>query len=263
MLREHQETLIDRLNNAFLDETTKTNYREKTKAKLAKDATRVFDGFQILVNDTVLQRLCAQFSSIITSTHRVRNTSNGPIICQNEPKEAIRQLQKTIAKIACFELFDQNQRIKPALIQLLDWSEFEGKIDNCELVCAFVNEINLIIFQKLARFINSNEGAFNAHCQLINQQYPFWTSEVLDAMSIPFDHTRVNPVTVPALSSDSDDEPTLTGRDIAIGVGAGIGGGLLFGAAIAGLVLFGISPSSNRDESNPSPNVPPPKSPRH
>lgn len=263
MLRERQETLIDRLNNAFQDETIKTNYRERTKAKLAKDATRVFDGFQILVNDAVLEGLCAQFSAIITSTHRVRITSNGPIICQNEPKEAIHQLQKTIAKIACFELFDQNQKIKPALIKLLDWSKFEGKIDNCELVCAFVNEINLIIFQKLARFISSHEQAFNAHCQLINQQYPFWTSEVLEAMSIPFDHTRVNPVTVPASSSDSDDEPTLTGRDIAISVGAGIGGGLLFGAAIAGLVLFGISPSSNRDESNPSPNVPPPRSPKH
>lgn len=262
MHAERRETLIDRLKNAFQDEAVRTKYREESSAKLAKDATRVFDGFQCLVSDTVLEQLCDQFRSIIAATNRVRNTSNGPVITQSEPKESIHRLQKTIAKIACFELFDQKHKIKPALINLLGWTGLENKIDNYDLVCAFVNEINLTIFQKLAAFITSHEQAFNAHCQLINQQYPFWSSEVLEAMAIPYDRARVKPVTVPAAPSDSDEEPDHRNRDLALGLGLGFTGTFIFGAAIAGFILFGRPPSPEREIANPAPSGTPPKSPR-
>lgn len=262
MQSDRHDTFIARLAIALQDETLKKQYREKSKASLAKsDATRVFDTFQCLLAKNDLEKLTHQFREILLSTHRVRQTKRGPILTEITQKEAIKRWLKTIAGMGCQELFDARNNLKPELIQLLGWEKFVDKIDNCELVCAFVNEINLTVFEGLSDIIRTHQDQYNALCQTINQAYRQWTAEVLDVFGIPYHHDRGLKLALQDPSSDSesdveDDNHLNKGLATGLGIAAGV---LVGGAAIAGFLLFGKIPTPSPTS---SPDITPPNSPR-
>lgn len=208
---------------------------------------RVFDEFPLLITEFEFNNQVALFQIMAATlaTHQLD---------PDEPRRTLdhwsrQQLGLAAIKIAlqgCQGLIDQNKP-HPKLVELLDWHEYENKIDISDLVSAYVGTTFGRIHYKLSENPQIDEPALHAISNYWNQHYRKWVIEAINNKSgCPYKDTNVPE---PEQNKHETRNAIAKGVGIAAGVTLFTGCVALAAATGAGIGLFSAnSPAPRRQD---------------
>lgn len=156
---------------------------KQTLKKHPELINRIFDHFPCLISDKLLQKKTDQFKEIINSIDE-SSISDDMVLKDEIAKTKIALFEKSIAKMAVEELLTYEEKIKPELLKLLEWEEYEtllNKPDNLySILCAYVGAINQAITEHFGKKPEKSNEMYGAIGHYINQNTRKWILEKVD-----------------------------------------------------------------------------------
>ncbi len=177
------------LKNDCKDPEVKQRYRLTSKKYILQGVpNRLFDDFSSLISGTELNNQVWLFKLLLNKISCHENENEQPLsILTGENKY---QLSEAIINIAImgYHSFISDNRMDPELIELLDWSNLEKKIDICDLLCAYVGRIlNDVMLKITESNQNIDWPAMNGMTNYINKNYRGWVKTALKRAGHPYE----------------------------------------------------------------------------
>lgn len=120
------DILTQELEDPLIKETRIASSREKIQKELV---TRIFDDFPTLVARQVFDSREGEFRNIFANIveRNYGQTEENFKLFKHGDKTALKQWEEEIIEIACYELLDDQGKIKSDIVRLLEWEDLLDK----------------------------------------------------------------------------------------------------------------------------------------
>ena len=179
-------TLYYILMKAFKNSKVREKACHSSKNILTKHSeltNRIFDHFPCLITEKQLSNKIEQLKEIISNIEE-SSVSDKMILTDEVAKTKITLFEKAIAKMAVDELLTYEEKLKPEIIKLLDWEEFEKELNKpttiYNILCAYVGGVNQVLIEHFGKKPEKSNEVYAAFCHHINKNSHDWILDKLD-----------------------------------------------------------------------------------